>query len=693
MEDLKIQQLMEMGFSREKAVEALQKANNDSALAVAYLFNEPIDEIETPPLESIAGTSEDTPSSSDNPILTYQDTVQISNPEDIPTFYPQKPLPDYMPPEYEFDVNANHTGHDNRVRRTYGQENRNPIAVNNSNDQFNNYDGRYSNHSYQTTEYHKNCSSSESSIEDEQCIFNLKQTYTREDHLPQVILPKRAYMVKNYIAPLLIMFSQLNSFNKYVFETKIEYKNDELPYNPFWFKANTDITVPQTELDEDTYKFNVELQRTIAFLSDISKRSFISSSNLIQRFLPNLNLNTDNLSEQIEEIIKQLYMTISKINPNFDNLFKSIVESVSEEFQNDIYFILIDLESRGANIYESLNSLFWVDEENLGNIRFASIAPILTFQLLLDDESYQAKPFTLHEEFYPEIYSLKYSELIVDLYNRRLQIQQQRSSLSNEIMQLNTHGGKLIRNFLKNSINHLKKENKLEAATDLTNLQERLIDLRYSKTEELNLLNTKYSNLNIFNYENLLNYIEQSDLPKPNKYLLIGVIVSDCEFFFRSKKLASIDIDEEWYYVTAIPQPGSDGSIIDYSIETMTTDSVKLFVYDHSDLKHLVLIYGKDGFDSKDSDFEVPQPLRKFFDQDNDELEKILKEIECQIIVDSDDNDSDDDKEIENIEIENEELENTEFENIEIEKHKNQNETTEKEQTPNQNQDINLIDP
>jgi hypothetical protein len=204
-----------------------------------------------------------------------------------------------------------------------------------------------------------------------------------------VILPTHANIIGNYLVPLVMMFSQLKRFEAILYENT---SFDEWNYDQNWFKQKLVIEPPQ-DSDVNTSIFHAELQRMIAFLSDLSERAFITSDNLVLYFTHDVRSPmTYPSGEDIEECIKRFYITLNESNVKFDGLFKSVVESTTEEAKNDFYSFVIDSESRRANIYESLNSLFWTDDENIGNIRFVEVAPVLTFQLYGDEDSYQVEP-------------------------------------------------------------------------------------------------------------------------------------------------------------------------------------------------------------------------------------------------------------------------------------------------------------
>jgi hypothetical protein len=593
MEEAKIKQLMDMGFSREMASDALAKSGNDSERAVAFLFGEATEDNQ--PQEPMPASYNSTTDTA-NEMIKYEDTVAIRNPQDIP---PLVPGGNFM---------------------NYGESNLKEFET--------------PDYGYQYDDFESN----DSSIF-ETGILEQRSNFVRQENTPPVILPTHANIIGNYLVPLVMMFSQLKRFEAILYENT---SFDEWNYDQNWFKQKLVIEPPQ-DSDVNTSIFHAELQRMIAFLSDLSERAFITSDNLVLYFTHDVRSPmTYPSGEDIEECIKRFYITLNESNVKFDGLFKSVVESTTEEAKNDFYSFVIDSESRRANIYESLNSLFWTDDENIGNIRFVEVAPVLTFQLYGDEDSYQVEPFEIQEEFYPEIYSDKYAEMINNLHQQRKNITQERIHLTNDIMSINAFEGKIVRSFLTMSIDHLKSCGKEEESDDLQNLKTNIIDMRTDLTSKLGDLSAKYAKLDYTKYENILHHIDESNLPQPKKYILLGAIVSDTNYFFKSKMLKNND--EGWFFIRPIHSQSQSSIIIDYAVESIDFEGVKAYISDHTKdaAKQVVLLYGRQDLYDEDIEIEYPAPIRKFFEQDNSALRQLLQDVEAHS-SDSDDDDDDGD--------------------------------------------------
>lgn len=135
-----IVKLTEMGFSVEQANEALRVTDNDLAKAVDYLFGDPI---EVPPA----------------------DTVQVSNPEQIPDFQEYSHTTSYAPPELPRRPETPEA-----VTQTYEEE-------------------------------------------------DLELLRAPRSELPPALLVPRLQYLENYVVPVLAVLAQLQQFREVVFES------------------------------------------------------------------------------------------------------------------------------------------------------------------------------------------------------------------------------------------------------------------------------------------------------------------------------------------------------------------------------------------------------------------------------------------------------------------------------------------
>ncbi|CUM63368.1 uncharacterized protein PRCAT00000941001 [Priceomyces carsonii] len=571
-----ISKLTDMGFSEEQAVKALDITNNDVELAIAYLFEDPI-EVNDP--------------NDDQRKSQYESTIEILNPLEIPDLssYDKVGLDE-----------QNHFEH--RDLPAFGSE------------------GNY-----------QQDVADEDEDDDETSVYSMSNRLLRGDSEPPTVLPSENGRYENYLIPALQILSQVDKFVlMWVPNAKFDFGNDKTWYNPNYI---TEVNVPDTiELSKvSSYKFVVELERLLGYLHGLSSRSFISSKRLLLN-IPHAGGVIHSRAEEFEDLFDKLYATLNKSHEaifgsekRITNLFNSVVQSVQDEVKNSMTVLTIDHEARTRTIYESLNAMFWTDEDTLGDINFVEIAPILTIPLF-GDSGYGVGPgpFTLHEYFYPQIYSSKYSNLVVDMNKKRRDIVSQRNEISKEMMALNSFEGKRVPGFLQASISFLKGKDS-SAEEDLLGLQEQLLQEKSDLSEKLGRLNEQYLKLDITQYENILDMISsQQDQPEP--YLLIGVILSDTEYFYKDKSRSTQD--EDWIHFNAILSKNNE--INDYLLETMAFEGVQQSVYDFSRdaSKSMILIYASSEIFNENIDIVVPEELQKFFDDDNKILALLLSQSE-----------------------------------------------------------------
>ncbi|ODV77589.1 uncharacterized protein CANTADRAFT_27330 [Suhomyces tanzawaensis NRRL Y-17324] len=580
--DDKIDKLMEMGFSRDQSIQALKSSNNNLEEALSYLFGDPIEEVQeiSPPPQEV---------------IPYHDTVKILNPSEVPDF---SALPDTLPGYEDLNTDSN---------------------------------GTLERYHYQQDTY-------------EETVYEQVQSFERTELSPPAFLGRNATYIENYIVPFLIISCQFSEFKKLLLEHEVS-KDFDYGYDKDWYNNESKLSVQIPEQFEDkssSYKFIIELQRTAGFLENVSKRAFASSVNLLKNLPNDFKSDLANRIEDLEDFVRKLYSSLDHNlaqifdTPNgIDKLFKSHVESVNDEATDSIYILPIDSESRGSNIYDSFNTKFWNDESSIGNIRFTEVAPVLTVQICSDEWSHESGLFLLDEVFYPEIYSAKYSEVIVDMFQKEANVQKERSNLSKNIMELNSFEGKKIKQVIQATVGHFETLGDELVPEELKKINQQIVSLTDSITTKLNESSKAYAKLDITNYKNILQAIDNyPELGPPEPYHLVGVVLSDSEYFYTSKTYTKDD--EKWVYFKAIC--GSDKKVVDYTMETMNFDGLKTYISEGtSDANQsLVLVYASHGMVVTDAQVNLPSNLTAFFEKDNAELDDLLKRYESSDSMDED---------------------------------------------------------
>ncbi|KAI5966322.1 uncharacterized protein KGF55_000631 [Candida pseudojiufengensis] len=155
MEDEKLQRLQEMGFSKFDSEQALRQANNNVEVAITYLF----DETRHPGQDQLFN----------EPYQT--DTIQISNPEEIPHF-----------------------------------------------NELNNYEPNYNDNNWAE------------SIVEENTLFKNTPEFERSENSPPAVIPTT--LNSGYISALFVVFSQINYLKQIILNKDLKQEFTEDWYNP-----------------------------------------------------------------------------------------------------------------------------------------------------------------------------------------------------------------------------------------------------------------------------------------------------------------------------------------------------------------------------------------------------------------------------------------------------------------------------
>ena len=572
--DDNIKKLTEMGFSEEQAVKALNITKNDVESAIAYLFEDPI-EIDTP--------------NANEQLVQYNDSVNVLNPNDIPdlSLY-LRSAQEYgsVSENIQYDEEERTREHDEDIDFEHYEYFEKPVDI---------------------------------------CIFDNVSNMQKEDG-PPVILNRRCGFLENYYIPIITIVSQLAKV-KSIFLKSLGF---EVHYDSNWALGKPQsINIPSDleELKESSFKFLIELQKVIGFLDGQSKRSFISGDNLIVN-LPNdmKKRLVNNRIETVDELLPKLYESLqNNYDAMFghedivDKLFKSSVESVNEELINNIFTFDVDAEYRHKSLYDSFNELFWgTDLEMLGNVRLIDTSKILTIQLVGDEDSYVDTNFQVEEIFYPELYSSEYYPIISEMNDKRNEIIKQRMKISNEIMQLNSFEGKKVRGFLETTIEYLKGQG--SDTNDLHQLSESIGDQKIKLTEDLDGLNELYTKLDVRNYKNVLEKIRNQNGKLPTEYALIGIVLSDSEYYYKYKGTST------WYYQKGVYS--SNNIVVDYEVDELDFEAIQQDVLQYTAVgtKPMLLIYASVDILNDSFSFDNDK-LHDFFTADNTNYSKQLAEV------------------------------------------------------------------
>ncbi|CAH2351616.1 hypothetical protein CLIB1423_04S02080 [[Candida] railenensis] len=631
----KIAQLVDMGFTPEQAQVALKVSNNNVQTAISYLFEEPIE-------------VQDEPSNTASSV----DTVAIQNPLDIPDLSSFRsavsPTPSTAARQLELEVeesdgeqtpdedmnpqlsNSEHIEESSAVV----PKSMSPASSTTTSSLESKDEPRRTGASDSTPGSGSYSSAISGSI------FEKLDTYHFDSQIPKLVVPINPSNLENFYVPFVIILSQLSEFQNIIFNEEFQFK--DYGWDANWYnKSGLSVLIPTTisKKQENAYRKLIEIQRIVGFLvKDDSKRLFISTWNLLK------NLNEEFFdTELIEEIIPKIYESLNTcilevlseesqisndelIKRNLESLFKSIVYSESEEQMNNIYHIDIESNHNNKNIYHSFNELIWGNEmEQLGQIYFTKLSDFITISKINElhyNHRNSSSSFQVLEEFYPQIYTKQYKDLIISLNKSKESMFQRKLVLVKQLNKLTFFEGKKLNGILNGTIQVFSDDDRV--STELRAIVDE-IELEKTKiNEELETLSKSYSTSDITNVENILSAINESEGEELEPYILSGVIQSQNEYCFRKQG------SDEWVYVKFLRRKSKD--LIE-DIECVSFESFEKLMerLDIFDGEISTYTYVKKSVWEKTSTCNIPNGLKSFFGRDNVYREERNKEEENKI--------------------------------------------------------------
>lgn len=396
MED-HIQTLVEMGFSQDQAVSALQSSGNDLTKAIAYLFGEVDDKG--------SGTQMSPYVVESAPIDSY-DSINISNPQDLPEFLSQYASAEAMEAPMLPDRYPDNESYQDYDYNSYGiNENMN---VDNEPDETDQYDAEGS----EMDQYDAHEDDLEPNIKTEGHLF------------PVVACSSRKYQ---FWASMVAILAQFTPFADHVLAT------------------------------EAGSPFVSELQRIVYFIRNFhrSSRWYISADPLVSQLVA--GGSSDEYSD--EEAVLNAYEYMMLQQNLLRGVLESLVESVEEDITKELTVVEIDSDTRRNNLYHTLNELFWQKGfVKFGHIKYTRVAPVVTYQLVGESTSY-SMPFELQETIYPEIYSARAEEAVGREVMQMHEAERSLQTVTRSLMDVNFFEGKKILSLLRQAGAELARSN------------------------------------------------------------------------------------------------------------------------------------------------------------------------------------------------------------------------------------------
>lgn len=611
--DAKISQLVDMGFTPEQAQRALALSNNNVESAISYLFEDPVEiDDSNPPPPPQRSLASETPGT-----LTPMDTVAVLNPLDIPDFS------GYLVPvqSQEHEVENSDSDLPDKLVRVRPTENL-PASV-----------------SVASTASSLGTALSPTTgdaMDYPESIFDKLHAYYHDPSIPKLVVPLSPHDANNNFTTFIVILSQIQSVVQVFFNKNFDF--NEYGWDKEWFREGILKVLPPIGLNheaEQTYRLVVEIQRIFAFLTDgESHRLFMSLRNL----LANLPIHFSN--ELIEEIIPKIYECINDcvlalvakvgsdeskvgIGQTLEKLFRSVVYSVAEDQTNNIYHIDIESSSSHRNLYDSFNELIWGNDlEQLGQIYFTELSEILTVSQIGDSlyEQQHELHFEVLEEFYPDIYSEKYRELVVGMNHEKELSFRRKVELVKELNKLSFFEGKKIKTVLDTVIEVLPDE---AIKDELKEVQEEIESAKASLNSEMSDLGINSNECDILNHRNVLRRI-QAQITNIEPYILVGIVESSNNYAYRERT------SDKWINVRFVIDNASD---VVEDIECERLDGLPEVLsarskvpYRYISTPSVTSVYVKKStWYQPEAQMEILHALKLFFKRDNAHKEQLNK--------------------------------------------------------------------
>lgn len=470
---------------------------------------------------------------------------------------------------------------------------------------------------------------------------NVYRYHLEEDEIP-ILMPVKSGYLESYLNPMLMIFYQIPQLRKDVFG----YEFESLGFNSRWFKGEK-ISVP-----EENYKFKLnnedinlsfllEVQRLFAFLTGESERAFTSVNNFIKSFPTDSKKKfqeIDNLHEAYEIFVDSLILQLNKVGINSSKMFHNFAMDSGTQESRSFSVFNIDCDDMNKDLYYTIHSVLW--NNNFESDQYiTSLADIVTLTFESSyQHNYSSENLLVTEEFYPQIYTVEFKDVIKDCVTKRNELEKERRELSMEVMKLNSFNGKSITNCLNSSINYLndlKDDTISDSIKDLSNIQESITSKKIELNDKIHEIGDQKRELSPYNIKNLLSKAPNEIEP----YLLTGIIFSPSKCAILIKKKTLIDeIELNWCLIRYKPDDFDD-----FEIKVVEFEYLQKLIYSSTGTNFqssIVLTFVKKSVFMKDLEVNLNDSIKTFINKDKEELMKTLE-----LIISSSDESMDDKEE------------------------------------------------
>ncbi|KAA8898940.1 hypothetical protein TRICI_006434 [Trichomonascus ciferrii] len=612
-----IRHIVEMGFTRKQAMEALEHCNNDISRAVQYIFAGADAQA-----QAEENVKEERPETAH-----YEDTdlaaaVQNSMEQDTP--YPGGFQPS----------SANNYEQSLRQQQETGVVQFGPAQRD-----------YYEPEKWGVVPYsEQNSNSNDSSWRPSEFTAStgsvVLEPQLRLSDTPPLLLPNPDML---YIAPLLVILHSVPLARKALLNGSKDLISD-YGFEPNWWREpSIDLSEQMQHPLGSVERALIETQRLMAFLDGGSKRACADIANLV--FYGAIPESADSLkgitsSDSPTGRFLEDFLLYWGRDTEFAKVFelgaKSNDQAEVQQFTNLIADVTVDIEK---SLYDIIDELVW-PSQNTDETYLHHLGDVVHITLKRDDGN-SGVGIDVPSTWYPDRYLKEVAPFIGEIRSRRREMQNELSKLSKQKFQLSTYMGKDATKLLQITADYFRQESErdeglLSSFEDIDRVKSEFENRKSDLFQRISDLGDQIDfERNLFKGENPPGFekiFPDANTPSLRPYHLCGAIISPTEYCFKcsvdsygSDDLIELDSDKmepasNWWRVQPNPSTGepmaervSDADVLAYAKEGSK---------DYS-WQEVILFYANEyALDQSKHNIQLSEGLQNFISRDRKALVK-----------------------------------------------------------------------
>lgn len=477
---------------------------------------------------------------------------------------------------------------------------------------------------------------------------------------PGVLLPLRADLFESYLAPILIILSQIPQFSNLI----LQHQFLVLSYKPNWWNR---------EKCSENPLLLQEIQRLVAFLNGNSKRAFASLYNLIFCVNKLVTEEIESVSDFYNFFMDNILYFMARTDGSFkvplEKLFKveAAYEADEDERDEDYYNIPIGNDYIHSTLYETIHKNFFQTENKSDHLFLLKIPDVFSISFESGANSLESG-FKVEETFYPQIYSYEHKNILTDVDEELRKLKSRKNELNQKIFRLRVFNGKSVPKLLADTAKHLRSESHnfereeileeqnfeldnvknekidniidnfisekdkyIAASQSIAEISSTISDLLKNANSEVRLIEEQALILQGSKY-NIDQLLDSNTKASFEPWILTGVILNAVQFYYREKK------SSDWIGINICAETCKS-----YSTSKLTFDDIQDLIKkytEHDFGDGMTLIYVRESVFYTGDFNPLNKTLQGFIDKDNTKLKEQydiwLKGAESSESVDSD---------------------------------------------------------